>query len=763
MRFPSPALAATLRALHGEPDVHVVAPAFSNRQFARVLPFAPDVHPVVGALGALAGELPNGVPQHVLESPELSAAVASSIGTSAGDRILPTWAKIAPAGWGKPYAGALIDIANRGCCEPWVAASLIGPTNDAAALLRLARDIAVTIRRWGQATPNDPTAWMNTLSPEQQDRLLNALRHTPVAAAFCLSWLPCSLAADIADLLSDEGARWRALNAYASASPVACTRHADILPALMQHADWFYLDPLTRLAVTSRMGDVWTAVVHLLRKSPNDVNWVVAAAPWDALHPDVQETILSAAAHDATCAAIAFARGMRTQPPSITQKTARAFFAAVAPTVWNALPKEKQRAWLSLLDREDSYLAVRSHGLDPAFLACADLDADVIAAVRRHAPNEETLRWMLLPMAVRDLPIADLPAVVVALPPMPDPAAFVQIAGGMQAMPLALRNWVVTNPTPQALVAPITVLRTRAEAQLDRDTPANRCTALTAVFAGRSSEEAMALLAALPDDVYTMLHPAPDALANTLAHPDRRDAFRQTLDTITALSPSVAISALHALDALTQATKPVSQRQAGASLAQALRNHGDGFLALVDTLADAPRTAILPPPQSEINGVAIRAIAAADPLVAHHLAHALRSRSPTAVLDALAAASDTLTRIWHLLPDALRQSVHGDRYALASAAAAPGGADALMQTLRAWEEDNNPLPLLALRMLIDDNPDRRAQGVAVLAQQPDLAVSLLPLLHHDLRMLLERDSHIAVAGADLPPSRPSASAQRRRR
>jgi hypothetical protein len=764
MRFPSPALAATLRALHGEPDVHVIAPAFSNRQFARILALAPGVDPVIGALGALAGEVPDLLTPGAIESPALHAAIASLIGTDVGDRVLEAWAWVAPAGWGAPHDAALINAVHNNRCAPWVAAALIGPTNDAAALLRLARDIAVTIRRWGQATPNDPTAWMNTLSPEQQDRLLNELRHTPVAVAFCLSWLPCSLDAGIADLLSDEGARWRALNAYASASPVACTRHADILSALMQHANWFYLDPLTRLAVTSRMGDVWTAVVHLLRKSPNDVNWVVAAAPWDALHPDVQETILSAAAHDATCAAIAFARGMRTQPPSITQKTARAFFAAVAPTVWNALPKEKQRAWLSLLYREDSYLAVRSLGLDPAFLACADLDADVIAAVRRHAPNEETLRWMLLPMAVRDLPIADLPAVVVALPPMPDPAAFVQIAGGMQAMPLALRNWVVTNPTPQALVAPITVLRTRAEAQLDRDTPANRCTALTAVFAGRSSEEAMALLAALPDDVYTMLHPAPDALANTLAHPDRRDAFRQTLDTITALSPSVAISALHALDALTQATKPFSQRQAGASLAQALRNHGDGFLALVDTLADAPRTAILPPPQSEINGVAIRAIAAADPLVAHHLAHALRSPSPTAVLDALAAASDTLTRIWHLLPDALRQSVLGDRYALASAAAAPGGADALMQTLRAWEEDNNPLPLLALRMLIDDDARRQERGVAILAQQPDLAVSLLPLFRDDLRTTLASNPAIAIASADLPPLRsPTPAPMRRRR
>ena len=74
MYHSSPALTATLQALRGQSDMHVIAPAFSNRQFARVLPFAPDVHPVVGALGALAGALPNGVPQHVLESPELSAA-----------------------------------------------------------------------------------------------------------------------------------------------------------------------------------------------------------------------------------------------------------------------------------------------------------------------------------------------------------------------------------------------------------------------------------------------------------------------------------------------------------------------------------------------------------------------------------------------------------------------------------------------------------------------------------------------------------------
>jgi hypothetical protein len=334
-------------------------------------------------------------------------------------------------------------------------------------------------------------------------------------------------------------------------------------------------------------------------------------------------------------------------------------------------------------------------------------------------------------------------------------------------MPPALRAWITAHPIAQTAAAAVTVLRVGRRFGVDRvDT---RCAALARAFAGWSSEEATALLTALPKDARAALRPDSDALANALAHPDRRDAFRQALDTITALSPSVAIPARHALNELAKASKSkrffsrFSQRQAGEELARALRNHGNGFLALVDTLADAPRTAILPPPLSEMNGLAIRAITAADPLVAHRLAHALQSRFPNDALDVLATMpSDALMRIWRLLPEDLQQFVRCDRDALLRKIAVPGHADALAKMLQNWKA-NDSLTLLALRMLGDDDKNRRARGPAILAQQPDMAASLLPLLHDDVRTALEAVPTIAVAGADLPLDQSKTPALVRRR
>ena len=109
MHASSPALTATLRALRGETDLRVIAPAFSNRRFARVLALAPTVHPVVRALGAPAGGLPDILTPAECASPALAAAIASLIGTDAGRCVLPTWAKVAPAGWGASHAADLID------------------------------------------------------------------------------------------------------------------------------------------------------------------------------------------------------------------------------------------------------------------------------------------------------------------------------------------------------------------------------------------------------------------------------------------------------------------------------------------------------------------------------------------------------------------------------------------------------------------------------------------------------------------------------
>jgi hypothetical protein len=193
------------------------------------------------------------------------------------------------------------------------------------------------------------------------------------------------------------------------------------------------------------------------------------------------------------------------------------------------------------------------------------------------------------------------------------------------------------------------------------------------------------------------------------------------------------------------------RQQAGAALAQALRNHGRIFADIVGALNDDARFAVLPRRDHPHDEAALFPLAVADPLVAHHLAHALWAGDMPAALDALADSSlEKTLHLWRLLPEALQQFVRDDCDALLTDVAAPGRADALAQALRGWNADD-PLPLLALRMLVDDDENRRARGTAILAQQPDLASSLLPLLREDLRALLVRDPRIAFAGADLPP------------
>jgi hypothetical protein len=135
-------------------------------------------------------------------------------------------------------------------------------------------------------------------------------------------------------------------------------------------------------------------------------------------------------------------------------------------------------------------------------------------------------------------------------------------------------------------------------------------------------------------------------------------------------------------------------------------------------------------------GSALDDLAAADPLVAHHLAYALHTHDPIAACNALAAASlDETKRLWRLLPETLQHAVLADVL----------------------------LPWLALRMLIDDDAERREQGMAILAQQPDRAAALLPLLRDDLCTALESVSAIAFACADLPLRSPAPAPVRRGR
>ena len=520
---------------------------------------------------------------------------------------------------------------------------------------------------------------------------------------------------------------------------------------------------MTRMAIVTGMESAWTAIAHFLRRTPDVARLVVTAAPWDDVPGNIQDAILSAADRDDVCAAIAFARGDRTDPPlAITWEPTLAFFAAVTPTVWEALPVEEKRTWLSHLDGENGHLAVRSLGLDPMFLACAALNDTLIATMRRRLHDDAAVQRMLLSIAVRESPLAAVPAVIAALPKPSDPVAFVQIAGGISWMPPALRDWIAAHPSPHALGAVTAVMRTAA--RFICDTLDARCAALAAAFAGWSSEDATALLAALPDDVRTTLHPGANALADALATPDRQDAFRKTLNALAALPPAAALPAFHALTVLVQTTNPLVQQEAGEGLAQALRDHGRIFAVIVGMLRDDVRAAIVPPPDAPSVESAINDLTIINPLVAHHLAYALRDADAAVALDALtASAPDTLTRIWGLLTEPLQQSVLGDREALLHDVAVPDGADMLAQALQNWVGEDNPLPWLALRMLLDADAERRTRGAALLAQRPDVAAALLPLLRNNVRAALESVPAIAFASADLPFAQTNAVVRVRRR
>jgi len=528
----------------------------------------------------------------------------------------------------------------------------------------------------------------------------------------------------------------------------------------MHRAGWDDLIALTRLAVASGMDAAWGEIIRFLHVNPWNAVHVIAATPWNNLDAKVQTTILSAADHNDGCTAIAFARGMRSEPPAITQKTARAFFAAVTPAVWNTLTEKEKRMWLRRLDQADAHLTVRSLGPDPAFLAYAALNDNLIAAVRCHAADVNAVHRTLFPIPVRDAPVVAVPAIVAALPLPSDPVAFVQIACGERDMHPALRDWIMEHPTPQALAGTTTLLRAAKRHGLAH----SRAAALSRALAGWGKEEMDALLAALPDNVVTALHPHPDILTQHLSHPNRQDAFRQALDALTALPPSAALPVLHALDALAAAQHGNDQRDAGEEAARALRDHGGIFAVIVGTLRDDVRAAIVPPLNAPSVESAMNDFAVINPLVAHYLAYALRDADAAVALDALTeSAPDTLTRIWDLLPETLQQSVIGDRDALLHDVAGPDGADMLAQALQDWVGEDNPLPWLALRMLIDDDAERRTRGAAILAQRPDVAAALLPLLRNNVRAALESVPAIAFANADLPSPYPTAPASIRRR
>ena len=159
MRSPSPAIAAAVRAIGGEADLDAVLPALDDRRLARVIACAPDADPVVRAVAALCGRLSDLLDPSIIADPALHAAMARLIGTRAGHEALRAWAEVAPAGWGRAHAAALIDAVRRWRCNSAAAAVL-------CADLPAALDSERAIRK--------PDVWYH-----DGDHLITALPTTP--------------------------------------------------------------------------------------------------------------------------------------------------------------------------------------------------------------------------------------------------------------------------------------------------------------------------------------------------------------------------------------------------------------------------------------------------------------------------------------------------------------------------------------------------------------------------------------------------------
>jgi hypothetical protein len=74
-----------------------------------------------------------------------------------------------------------------------------------------------------------------------------------------------------------------------------------------------------------------------------------------------------------------------------------------------------------------------------------------------------------------------------------------------------------------------------------------------------------------------------------------------------------------------------------------------------------------------------------------------------------------------------------------AAAVAPKRAVARTQALRKWSGNDDVLPLLTLRLLIENDEERRARSAATLVRQTNLVVAPWALLRKDVRTAPESD------------------------
>lgn len=738
----SRALTATIRAMRGEVDREIVRAILGDWRMTCIVALTNSVHPTLRTLAALAGDLPSLLTDADIGHPDVGDAIRSLIGTEEGIDVLAAWALVAPAGWGAGAVGALDAAVRSGRCNAGSAAALIGPCPAATRLLETPVDAAFAVYRWGASRSDDPAWWAARLDAAELERLVDLVwAASDETAGRCVPVLPAACVRDASRM--SHAMIGAVLSAFAAAPPVARQRHAALIRRLMRRTSHGHLRAIVQLACATESHALWKRVVDILRSDPDAADVVVIDAPWERLPRRVRTMVVDLAAQSESCAAIAAARG-RIDAATLTPfgKTT-AFFAALDPDVWESLPPDVQRQWVCSLEDHNAHLAIRSIGPRTDILARALMSDACVRAVRAHIADLHAVRRTLLPVAMRVAPLSSVPTLMDACPDPPDDAgAFLRIASAcVFAVPMESSCESLLR-TPADLAAAIVIRRV---ASYDGALP-DRCDALRSAFRMRTREERDRLLSLLPSRVRVTILPDPQTIIRSLAHPDRRDAMRHALDRIHDLPSHIAVPALHAIQSLHSPYRMWALE----ALASTLRTHGALVADIIAACADAVRNDLFPPPGSPALTTALWDALAADPLVAHRLARAIRDRSWRHIRSALCALPPVhADSVAAALPDDIRSSLlDGAAACITDMITDHAHIDAMRSLLRRFAA-TNMVASLALASLTSDDPDEHARGRDVLRAFPQFARLFLPLLRPDVQATLRSCVDLRVFVADL--------------
>jgi len=776
------AIDATLRALHGENRLEAIIDALADWKMSRVIAFSDHADPTIRDICALATELPSMVITYDGLNPQLQDLVWRIMTTDVVPRnvsrsLLDSWMYVAPAGWGKDRAKDIMEAVQLNRCSPAAAAALIGPCDDYAALLDASGwEIHDIVRCWGQTVPDKPTWWTNELSPQNLEKVVTLVKRSSTYVARAAPWLPPEVlcAPDVA--FREAFCRTPdAAQAFRNASPEACSMHRDTMLRMAKSASTLEIRAI--IAHTLGLPRLWDSIDDSLLYHPCDCDEVLSVDQWEYFPSSILQNMLDHTQRSLACAIFASASGMSDDIMRLYPSQYRperhiriTFFASIRPRVWDAMEPSWREWWCALLPHDGPKgmaLAIRSLGLRPEILCYAtDVTDGMVNVAFEHHACMTTIRRAFFPLTLRNMDGVTAHAIMSALPEMPvDRVSFFSIASKRASIPPDSEEHVRILSETHDLPVAVALQRVAETYRFHyyNDTAyrgyvamlKDRMETLRVVLGAWTGDSIAPLLEVLDSEARNRLCPDAQKLASQMSEKGREDELRTVIEAIAALPPAQALRAQFALGQFREhsdgcKTWDFLRDAIIEPLTDALRSHGDLFVALYNSMHRSLRSIILPPPSNPRLSEPLLALARTDPLCAYRLASAWKEDSwlraysqltyvaPPDIAGAIVAASNgdmSEAMLRELGPSVRSLAIPGQDQRLIETVLRQGGADSIAT-------------LLALGGLAGDDVERQTICARMLIARPDIIQKIAPFLRRDImHAWLQHDSRRNVAAA----------------